>query len=221
MTIGFPEKSRVPSDAMNWMFMLMHARKATITAYFASHRDASGAGPSLDKNADETKTGNGERDVVTVDEKGRSVDAVIAALASVPVDIARLIDGKSTEELTQPAQDGGWGLVEILPHFRDWEEIIDNRVSAILAEDEPGLEEYDDSLWAIEHGYREQDTRAAFDEFSARRAALVERLTALGEDDWNRVGVLPKRGRVTLHWLMNSVCNHDAKHVVQARDVLA
>ena len=221
MTIGFPDKSRVPFDAMNWMFMLMHARRATIAVYFASHRDASGAGPPLDKNTGEAKTGNDERDVVTVDEKGRSVDSVIAALASVPVDIARLIEGKSTEELTRPAQDGGWGLVEILPHFRDWEEIIDNRVSAILIEDEPAFEEYDDSLWAIEHGYREQDTRAAFDEFSVRRGALVARLTTLGEDDWNRVGILPKRGRVTLHWLMNSVCNHDAKHVVQARDVLA
>lgn len=221
MTIGFPEKSRVPFDAMNWMFMLMHARRAMMPAYFASHRDASGGGPSLDRNADDAKMGNDERKVVTVDEKGRSVDAVIAALASVPVDIARLIEGKSTDELTRPAQDGGWGLVEILPHFRDWEEIIDSRVSAILTEDEPAFEEYDDSLWAIEHGYREQDTRAAFDEFSVRRGALVERLATLGEDDWNRIGILPKRGRVTLHWLMNSVCNHDAKHVVQARDVLA
>ncbi len=158
---------------------------------------------------------------MTVSEGGRSIDAVVAALASVPVEIARLIDGKSPDELTRPAQDGGWGLVEILPHLRDWEEIIDARLSAILTEDEPALEEYDDSLWAIEHGYSEQDTRAAFDRFVALRGALVERLGALGEDDWNRVGILPKRGRVTLHWLMNSICNHDAKHVVQARDVLA
>lgn len=183
-------------------------------ACFASHQDASGGASPLDTKAD-------DRAVVTVDEHGRSVDAVMAALASVPVDIARLIDGKSTEELTRPAQDGGWGLVEILPHFRDWEEITGQRVSAILSEDEPGLEEYDDSLWAIEHAYRDQDTRAAFDEFAARRAALLERLATLAPDDWNRVGVLPKRGRVTLHWLLDSMCTHDARHVVQARDVLA
>ncbi|MDQ3443315.1 MAG: DinB family protein [Chloroflexota bacterium] len=172
-------------------------------------------------NVDGAKRLGDGRQVVTVDEKGRSVDAVIVALASVPVEVARLIEGKSTEELSQPAQDGAWGLVEILPHLRDWEEILDNRVTAILGDDEPGLEEYDDSLWAIEHGYRDQDTRAAFEEFATRRNALVERLGALAEEDWNRVGILPKQGRVTLHWLLNSVCNHDAKHVVQARDVLA
>lgn len=201
--------------------MVIHVRVATTAAQFALHDDASGGGPSPETNAERVEQSNDDRDVITVGEKGRSVDAVIAALASVPVEIARLIEGKSTDELAKPAQDGAWGLVEILPHFRDWEEIIDARVTAILAEDEPGLEEYDDSLWAIEHGYREQDTRAAFDDFAARRGALVERLGSLGEDDWTRVGILPKRGRVTLHWLLDSVCNHDAKHVVQARDVLA
>lgn len=190
-------------------------------ACFASYRDASGGDAPLDTKADPAPQPNDGAAVTSVKEHGRSVDAVMAALASVPVDLARLIDGKSIEELTRPAQDGGWGLVEILPHFRDWEEITDQRVSAILAEDEPGLEEYDDSLWAIEHGYRDQDTRAEFEEFAARRAALVERLGALEAEDWNRVGVLPKRGRVTLHWLLDGICTHDARHVVQARDVLA
>ena len=194
--------------------MVIHARVATMAAHFVSGGDASGEGPPSELTTDGVKRSNGDRDVVTV-------DAVIAALGSVPVDILRLIEGKSADELSQPAQDGGWGLVEILPHFRDWEEIIDARVTAILTEDEPGLEEFDDSLWAIEHGYRDQATRAAFEEFAARRNALVERLSALAEEDWNRIGVLPKQGRVSLLWLMNSVCNHDAKHVVQARDVLA
>lgn len=201
--------------------MLTHGRPAIVAPWFAPHRESGGGGAAPDIDLEVTSSTAGEGDVVTVGEKGRSIEAVIAALASVPVDIERLIEGKSGEELSQPAEDGGWGLVEILPHFRDWEEIIGNRVGQILSEEEPGLEEYDDSLWAIEHGYREQDTRGAFDEFAARRRALVERLTALEVDDWSRVGILPKRGRVTLHWLMNSVCNHDAKHVVQARDVLA
>lgn len=206
---------------LNWIVMLMNVRRAIFVACLTSCHDADGESPSSVVNAGDAGRANDERDVTTVDEDGRPIDVVLAALASVPNDIARLIEGKSSEELTRPAQDGGWGLVEILPHLRDWEEIIEQRVAMIIAEDEPALDEYDDSLWAIEHGYREQDTRAAFEEFASRRGALVERLTALDKDDWNRVGVLPKRGRVTLHWLMSSVCDHDARHVVQARDVLA
>lgn len=192
-----------------------------MAACFAPHDDGSGGHPPAEINAGDPHRANDEREVMTVDDKGRSTDAVIATLASVPVDLGRLIEGKSAEDLLRPAQDGGWGLVEILPHFRDWEEIIGERVAAILTEDEPAFEEYDDSLWAIEHGYRDQDTRAAFEEFAERRGALTERLGTLGPDEWTRVGILPKRGRVTLHWLLDSVCDHDARHVVQARDVLA
>ena len=204
--------------------MYRHALWAMFTAYFAPHHEGGETG-SEHRPARESGEGpisrTGDQAVQTVDEGGRSIEAVVAALTSVPTDIARLIDGKSDEDLTQPAQDGGWGLVEILPHFADWEEINAYRVDLVLTEEAPGLEEHDDSLWAIEHGYRDQDPREAFQRFSERREGLVERLTSLDPADWERVGILAKRGRVTLHWLMNSICDHDAKHVVQARDVLA
>jgi hypothetical protein len=209
---------------MNWMHMFTHAQKAMIAPNLAPDHEGGGAGTSdhsVEAITPDPDHAPDEQHAITVDDSGRSVDAVIAALASGPIDIERFIEGKSDAELTRPAQDGGWGMVEILPHLRDWEEIIGSRVSLILAEDSPSLEEHDDSLWTIEHGYRDQDPRVAFKEFAELRAALVERLGRLAPGDWNRNGVLPKRGRVTLHWLMNNVCNHDAKHVVQAKDVLA
>lgn len=204
--------------------MLTHARRAMNAACFAPDHDGGGAGPDDSPAASGAHEGidaAGDREVMTVDESGRSIEAVIATLASAPIDIGRFIEGKSDADLTRPAQDGGWGMVEVLPHLRDWEEIFGTRVALILAGETPSLEEHDDSLWAIEHGYRDQDPRDAFQAFVELRTALVQRLGALEPDDWNRTAILPKRGRVTLHWLMNNVCNHDAKHVVQARDVLA
>lgn len=157
----------------------------------------------------------------TVDATGRSTEAVCAALASLPGELARLMNDKPDSRLMEPAQDGGWGLVEILPHLRDWEVILAGRVESILEQDEPAFDELDDSLWAIEHNYREQDPREVLAEFTELRAALVERLEALEPDEWQRVGVLARQGRVTLHWLLDQFCDHDAKHLVQARDVLA
>ncbi len=159
--------------------------------------------------------------VLTVAPDGRAPDTIVRALAAMPSELVRLVQGKSDEQLWQPAQDGGSGMVEILPHLRDWEVILGNRVDLILTVDAPTLEDYDDTLWAIEHGYRDQDPREALAEFRERREALVERLQALDTGSWNRVGIMPKQGRVTLHWLLNLFCDHDAKHLVQARDVLA
>jgi hypothetical protein len=159
--------------------------------------------------------------VLTIDEHVRPIAAVIAALRSVPVELGRLIEGRSHDDLMQPAQDGGWGLVEIIPHFRDWEVIYAERLDLVLSEDPATVQEEDDSLWAIEHGYRDLDPRETFREFALLRERLVDRLASLADAEWQRVVILPKRGRVTLHWLMSSLYDHDTKHLVQAREVLA
>jgi hypothetical protein len=46
-------------------------------------------------------------------------------------------------------------------------------------------------------------------------------LASLAAPEWQRIVILPKRGRVTLHWLMSSLYDHDTKHLAQAREVLA
>jgi hypothetical protein len=192
--------------------MDFRSRWALPNPYLAPHRDGDEAGGSA---VEATPA------VLTVPPDGRSVEAIVKALSTLPGELARLVNGKSDEQLARPAQDGGSGMVEILPHLRDWEVILADRVDLVLTEDAPTLEDYDDALWAIEHGYWEQDPRQALAEFSELRAALVERLESLDPAEWNRVGILARQGRVTLHWLLNLFCDHDAKHLVQARDVLA
>ncbi len=161
------------------------------------------------------------RTLASVDASGRSIDSIKAALASVPDELTRLLANRSREQLRQPANDGGWGVVEVLPHFLDWEPVIRSRVERILNEDMPELEEHDDSLWAIEHDYSSQDPLAVLNAFREQRLALVALLEPLDDAAWNRGGILPKCGHVTLHWLLNNVCDHDARHLMQVRDVLA
>lgn len=150
----------------------------------------------------------------------RSTDSILRLLASTPEDLERLVDGKPTETLMQPSQDGGWGIVELVPHMRDWEVIHAERVDRILHEDRPHVAGQDDALWAIERNYREQDTRAALREFRHLRDVLVSRLDELDEAQWARTAVHPRLGEVSLHALMDRVCDHDAKHMQQVKDVL-
>lgn len=150
----------------------------------------------------------------------RSHEAVLRALAGLPTELDRLIDGKSDDVLTQPAQDGGWGMVEILAHLRDWEEIFHGRLWAILEQDRPQLEVFDDSLWAIERNYREQKPRHVFERFRELRQVLTEKADVLDEAAWQRVGLHPRRGEVTVHRLLDRLCDHDANHLERARDVL-
>jgi len=149
----------------------------------------------------------------------RSPGGILAALEAVPDDTGRLIADRSLEELQRPSQDGGWGVVEILAHLLDWEEITADRVARILDEERPELEEHDDSLWAIEHEYSSKDPVAVAERFIALRQDLVDRLRDLDEAGWERTARLGAR-EVSLRTLLATLADHDAKHLAKAREVL-
>lgn len=146
-------------------------------------------------------------------------EQLIQALEATVVQFERLIDKRSSDDLQQAAQDGGWGIVEILGHLQDWEEIVHDRVRRILEEDHPELEDYDDSLWAIDHEYGSQDGHKIFAHIEELRHKLIERLRVIENDAWNRTATLTGNGEITLSWLIQSIVKHDTRHLAQAREV--
>lgn len=175
------------------------------------------APPGADSDPQSTAPDDG----ISVQEPERAVDQILAALATTPKEFARLIDGKSDEALAKPASDGEWGVVEILPHLRDWEEVYLRWIRHLLDEDMPVLETVDDSLWAIEHDYANEHVPEALENFTSDREEVVQLLESLEESDWRREAIHPRMGRITLHQLADRMCDHDARHVEQARDALS
>jgi hypothetical protein len=151
----------------------------------------------------------------------RPIDDLLASLMGRVNDLERLTSGKSRETLMQPDNDGGWGVVDILSHLLDWQLVTEERIQRLLNEYTPQLEEFDDSLWAVEHNYRDNDPFRVLEDLRKRREAMIETLEHLEPEAWERNGTLDRFGTITLHWLMNRMCDHDTKHLQQARDVLA
>lgn len=168
---------------------------------------------------DATRPGTGR---LSVTNGLRTREEILQALAAFPDELARVVfKDHDTESLMRPASDGGWGVVEILPHLRDWEEIYLERARRIVEEDHPHLPGYDDELWSIERDYRGQDPAATMDDFRRLRNEHVAFLRALPPEAWARPGTHGYYGEITLQWLENHVCDHDQEHLQQARDALA
>jgi len=152
----------------------------------------------------------------------RTREELLAALAAFPDELARIVfKDHDQDSLMRPASDGGWGVVEILPHLRDWEEIYLERARRIVEEDHPHLPGFDDELWSIERDYRGQDPRETMEDFRRLREEHVEFLRALTPEAWKRPGTHGYYGEITLQWLENHVADHDQEHLQQARDALA
>lgn len=151
----------------------------------------------------------------------RSRETILAELAALPVELDRLvIRPYDREELYRPAADGGWGVVEILPHLRDWDAIYYERARAIVEQDVPRLTAYDDSLWDIERDYRSQDPIETLAELTEMRERLVAFLTDLPAEMWQREGEHSAYGRMTLHRMTDLICDHDREHLQQALDAV-
>lgn len=151
----------------------------------------------------------------------RSRDEIVHALGHYPAEFKRIVDANDRAALLRPAFDGGWGVVEILPHLRDWEEIYFERASRILTDDEPQLASFDDTLWSIERDYRGKDPYQTFTDFAGLRRQLVELLFNASPDEWQRTAIHGYYGQVSLQWMADHICDHDEEHLQQARDALA
>jgi hypothetical protein len=148
-------------------------------------------------------------------------ERIVAALDAFPEELARLLDDQPREALVAPSSDGGPGVVELLPHLRDWEAIFLGRVDAIMTQDHPTLPAFDDDLWAIERDYRGQDPARVLAEFLSLRADLLDHLRHADEAAWRRTADHETAGEVDLLWLGNQVVQSDADHVAQIRDALS
>lgn len=146
---------------------------------------------------------------------------LLEEVAAFPEALARLLAGVPPDALCRPASDGGWGVVEILCHLRDWEAVFVERVRRVLDEDQPELPAYDDALWEIERDYRDQDPSEVLAEFDALRGQLVDMLAGLDDAGWQRIGNHAINGPVDVAWLVSHLQEHCREHLHQAREALA
>ncbi|MBA3416913.1 MAG: DinB family protein [Chloroflexia bacterium] len=145
---------------------------------------------------------------------------LVTALAAFPKELQRLLDGYAASALRRPASDGGWSVGENLCHLRDWERVFVDRTRAIVDQVRPKLPAYDDALWEIERGYREQDPAAALRQFIDLRQEMVATLSELDGDGWQREGIHALHGLISIRWIAGYLATHDREHLSQIGDAL-
>jgi hypothetical protein len=136
-------------------------------------------------------------------------------LAAGPETVGAAIAGQSGAVLGRRPDAKNWAPAEVVCHLRDTEEFFMLRFQAVLAMDEPRLLAADPDRWAEERQYLRNDAGAALGAFRARRTESLALLRGLAPAQWERGGIHPTRGRMTIADLVRLMVWHDDNHLEQ------
>jgi hypothetical protein len=118
----------------------------------------------------------------------------------------------------RPAQNE-WCLKELAGHLRDAERLYLHQLELIAEQREPRLPHEALDVLPFEREYCEESLRSLLADFEAAREDTFWTLRMLDEDDWQRVGLHPYLGRLSVGDIAREIHQHDLEHLYQAQSL--
>ncbi len=148
-------------------------------------------------------------------------EALVRRLAAFPAGIAAAIEGHSPQVLECEPEHLEWSARDIICHLRDHDKEEDRRrLERILTEDNPFLSANYDP-WAHAHNYTDVPVELGMRDLVRSRAGLVEWLSGLPDEAWNRPARNPIFGPTTFEEMVRFTTEHDRTHLRQMREAIA
>ena len=142
---------------------------------------------------------------------------LLKALREAAHELESQLWGLDEDDLRWRPADDAWSLKEIAAHLRDCEEHFIESLEAIASRDCPRLRAFDADQLVLERDYRQIDLYEALERFEYLRQRAVTLLWGLAPEDWERTGLHPYRGAVSVLQLTREQSEHDLEHLWQAR----
>ena len=126
------------------------------------------------------------------------------------------IDGHNEGALCRRPDAKNWAAKEVVYHLRDTEEVFGARIEQILAMDvDPRFIVPNPDRWAEERQYLSNTAGAALAAFRQRRVDALETFGKLTPTQWEKGGIHPVFGRITLDSFLSIMAFHDDNHLDQ------
>ena len=145
----------------------------------------------------------------------------LPVLARTSMRLSALVRGLSDERLSARPLLGEWSVREIVCHLADTEVIRSYRVMKILAEDQPGIEAYDEVVWAKALALDLRDPGTLLRSFRRLREAFLDLLARAPVGAMERAGFHAEYGPITVAQLTGHTVDHDLLHLAQIKQTLA
>ncbi|MBI3665443.1 MAG: DinB family protein [Acidobacteria bacterium] len=150
----------------------------------------------------------------------QNLEAVLASLERAPSLVREMVEEMPVEWRKKRRRPEKWSLHEHACHLAVAQELFEQRLDRMLAEDNPVLRPYlpheddaPDRLLAM-------NLEAALVEFDARRKRLVERLRRLTPAQWQRPARHAEYARYNVYIMFRHLALHDMLHLYRMEELL-
>lgn len=131
--------------------------------------------------------------------------------------LQKAVAGLSVQDLLwKPPADAGigkWSIQQIVIHLLDADLIWTSRMKSIIAEEDPKILGYDESKFAENLFYGDQDAQMAMRLFDQNRRQFTRVLRKLPDSAFSRTGQHNERGVITLGQSVQILVEHVDHHV--------
>jgi uncharacterized damage-inducible protein DinB len=148
-----------------------------------------------------------------------STSLLLQAYSEGPARLRRVLEGLSEDDLkARPRGAESWSAHEIVLHLADAEIIGATRTRQAITQSDPHFPVYDQDVWTSFFDYQSRgaDERAeALALFEALRRSTTRLFDRAGDADWQKTGLHPERGPLTLRQVLELYADHSERHIEQ------
>jgi uncharacterized damage-inducible protein DinB len=142
-----------------------------------------------------------------------SLATLIDQYAAGPALLRQAVAGMSREQVLARPIEGKWSTLEVVCHLADFEVVYVDRVTAIIAEDEPTLPGRDEQKFAARLAYHQRDLEEELRLMEICRSRTSRILRTLADADLTRRGQHTEAGPLTLAQMLERIIHHVQHHV--------
>jgi len=160
--------------------------------------------------------------MLTTDDRRACIDA----LERFPANLEAVLASANHEQLcracplSHPTLDGDWTVAQTVHHIADSHLHSVMRMKWILTEDRPRLLPWAQRQWARTAEATAPPVADAVLLLQALHRRWVALLRGLREEEWQRVGIHPELGDLSIDQLLETYARHGADHLVHMRRAL-
>ena len=136
----------------------------------------------------------------------------IEALATLPTNFSRAVDGLTPEQLDTPYRPEGWTVRQLVHHVPDSHANAYVRFKLALTEYEPAIKTYKEDMWAKLPDTATTPTEVSLQLLSALHTRWVTLLRAMDSSDFARTLRHPEMGVLDLNRMLALYAWHSEHH---------